>query len=159
MYQTPHASHGATLLDSHNLSHMELEIIEQKFSYSLIDNQLTDSGIESFDCTLRKNRKSAMKYNNAETVALKSNRKVVPFDVSFVGGVFSFKLYHIDVSLHTIFVKLKEINNNFYRILIDQPMNMMKFYVVHYFHLHYFNRMFLFLKLFTKKQFICHYLI
>ena len=56
----------------------------------------TDSGFESFNYSVNPIKLSKMSLDGIVPV----NEPVsVPFDVSFVGGVFSFKLYHIEVRL------------------------------------------------------------
>lgn len=61
-----------------------------------LDNQLTDSGFESFE------RYSGLKYNKIKSRAsiIKTESKPVPFDVSFVGGKFNLNVFKVKV-VHT----------------------------------------------------------
>lgn len=97
LYKKPESTHKIL----HSSNSKQLEITEKHVSYS-IENQLTDSGFESFNYAMRNNRsctiKSTANRNRPIMQTSKIIGKIVPFDVSFVGGIFSFKLYHIEVS-------------------------------------------------------------
>lgn len=59
--------------------------------YKNVDHHLTDSGFESFE------RFSVMKYKKikSEASVIKNESKLVPFDVSFVGGKFNLNVFEV----------------------------------------------------------------
>lgn len=66
------------------------------------EHQLTDSGFESLEYSKGRKVKAKSLSSVAASQRSFSDAKTIPFDISFVGGIFSFKLYHFEVRLNLI---------------------------------------------------------